>query len=101
MYTITARVCVNAALCANAFTSLQPHPSPAPPPLPTPGKCAPPAAGQRVGLWGCSPANVKGQEWKVGPKGRLELAASGGKLGFLSSSSGIQSACFRDSDTVF
>ena len=57
-----------------------PRPGPAPPPLPTPLKCAAPAVGQRVGLWGCSVNNKRGQEWAHSTTGQLELAGSAGKL---------------------
>ena len=57
-----------------------PSPSPPPPPLPVPSKCAAPAAGQPVGLWGCSSANKDGQGWKHSAEGTLELIASNGKL---------------------
>jgi galactosylceramidase len=57
-----------------------PHPGPGPPPLPTPSKCAAPAAGQPVGLWGCDASNKAGQFWKHGSKGQLELISSDGKL---------------------
>lgn len=39
-----------------------------------------PAAGQPIGLWGCAPANQKGQAWKLGANSTLELRSSGGKL---------------------
>lgn len=57
-----------------------PSPGPPPPPLPVPSKCAAPASGQPVGLWGCSSDNKQGQAWRHNTKGTLELIASKGKL---------------------
>jgi hypothetical protein len=74
-----------------------PGPGPPPPPLPVPSKCKPPAAGQPVGLWGCSAANKKGQAWKHGATGTLELIVSEG-CGLLEKSLLMRlfASCFRE-----
>lgn len=71
---------VSATRNAPAPAPPQPSPGPPPPRLPVQTKCAAPAVGQPVGLWGCSSKNKQGQAWKYNTEGTLELIASKGKL---------------------